>query len=149
MNPTGLFRCFLGILWREILRFLQQYTRFVAALVRPLIWLFVFAAGFRSVLGVSIVPPYQTYILYDEYVIPGLVAMILLFNGMQGSLSMVYDRELGSMRVLLTSPMPRWFLLLPKPLSGPLLSLAQVYVFLLIAYAYGIELPPIEIGRAH
>ncbi|BCQ61057.1 hypothetical protein PBOI14_28070 [Pseudomonas sp. Boi14] len=33
--------------------------------------------------------------------------MILLFNGMQGSLSMVYDREMGSMRVLLTSPLPR------------------------------------------
>jgi ABC-2 type transport system permease protein len=141
MSPAPLFRCFLGILWREVLRFLQQYSRFIAALVRPLIWLFVFAAGFRSVLGVSIVPPYETYILYDEYVIPGLVAMILLFNGMQGSLSMVWDRELGSMRVLLTSPMPRWFLLISKLLSGTLLSLAQVYVFLLIAFAYGIELP--------
>jgi ABC-2 type transport system permease protein len=69
--------------------------------------------------------------------------MILLFNGMQGSLSMVYDRELGSMRVLLTSPMPRWFLLLSKLVSSTLLSLAQVYVFLLIALAYGIQLPPL------
>lgn len=141
MSIAGLFRCFLGIAWREILRFLQQRSRFVAALVRPLIWLFVFAAGFRSVLGVSIVPPYETYILYDEYVIPGLVAMIQLFNGMQSSLSMVYDREVGSMRVLLTSPAPRWFLLLSKLVSGTLLSLAQVYVFLLIAAAYGIVLP--------
>ena len=143
MNLAGMFRCFLGILWREVLRFLQQHSRFVASLVRPLIWLFVFAAGFRSVLGVSIVPPYQTYILYDEYVIPGLVAMVQLFNGMQSSLSMVYDREMGSMRVLLTSPMPRWFLLLSKLLAGTLLSLAQVYVFLLIARLYGIELPPL------
>jgi ABC-2 type transport system permease protein len=142
MSLAGLLRCFRGIAWREILRFLQQRSRFVAALVRPLIWLFVFAAGFRSVLGVSIVPPYETYILYDEYVIPGLVAMIQLFNGMQSSLSMVYDREVGSMRVLLTSPAPRWFLLLSKLLSGTLLSLAQVYVFLLIALAYGITLPP-------
>jgi ABC-2 type transport system permease protein len=143
MSLAAMFRCFLGILWREVLRFLQQRSRFVAALVRPLIWLFVFAAGFRSVLGVSIVPPYQTYILYDEYVIPGLVAMVQLFNGMQSSLSMVYDREVGSMRVLLTSPAPRWFLLLSKLLSGTLLSLAQVYVFLLIALAYGIQLPPL------
>jgi ABC-2 type transport system permease protein len=143
MSLAAMFRCFLGIFWREVLRFLQQRSRFVAALVRPLIWLFVFAAGFRSVLGVSIVPPYQTYILYDEYVIPGLVAMVQLFNGMQSSLSMVYDREVGSMRVLLTSPAPRWFLLLSKLLSGTLLSLAQVYVFLLIALAYGIQLPPL------
>ena len=55
MSLAAMLRCFHGILWRELLRFLHQYTRFVAALVRPLIWLFVFAAGFRSVLGVSIV----------------------------------------------------------------------------------------------
>jgi len=33
-----------------------------------------------------------------------LIAMIQLFNGMQSSLSMVYDREMGSMRMLLVSP---------------------------------------------
>src|SRR3954465_1491862 len=143
MTAAGWMRCFIGIVWREGLRFIQQRSRFVSALVRPLIWLFVFAAGFRSVLGVSIVPPYETYILYDEYIIPGLIAMIQLFNGMQSSLSMVYDREMGSMRVLLTSPVPRWFLLVSRLLAGTLLSLPQIYVFLLIAYFSGIELPPL------
>lgn len=143
MTAAAWIRCFIGIVWREGLRFVHQRSRFVAALVRPLIWLFVFAAGFRSVLGVSIVPPYETYILYDEYIVPGLVAMIQLFNGMQSSLSMVYDREVGSMRVLLTSPIPRWFLLLSKLVAGTLLSLPQVYIFLLIARLYGIELPPL------
>ena len=49
-------------------------------------------------------PPYETYILYEVYIIPGLIGMILLFNGMQSSLSMVYDREMGSMRMLLVEP---------------------------------------------
>ena len=44
---------------------------------------FVFAAGFRAALGVSIIPPYGTYIPYEDYIVPGLVAMIQLFNGMQ------------------------------------------------------------------
>ena len=55
--------CARGIVWREALRFLHQRERFVAALVRPLVWLFIFAAGFRQVLGVSIIPPYETYVL--------------------------------------------------------------------------------------
>ena len=93
------------------MRFLHQRERFISALVRPLVWLFIFAAGFRQILGVSIIPPYQTYVLYDVYVTPGLMAMIQLFNGMQSSLSMVYDREMGNMRMLLVSPFPRWFLL--------------------------------------
>ena len=41
-------RAFRGIVWRELLRFLQQRERFFAALVRPLIWLIIFAAGFRA-----------------------------------------------------------------------------------------------------
>src|ERR1044072_8472422 len=135
--------CLKGIVWREGLRFLHQRERFVSALVRPLVWLFIFAAGFRQVLGISIIPPYETYILYEVYITPGLIAMIQLFNGMQSSLSMVYDREMGSMRVLLTSPVPRWFLLISKLIAGTLLSLPQIYVFLLIAYFYGIELPPL------
>ena len=43
------YRAFRGIVWRELLRFLQQRERFFAALVRPLIWLIIFAAGFGVV----------------------------------------------------------------------------------------------------
>ena len=56
-GPIHYLRCMAGIVWREGLRFLHQRERFVAALVRPLVWLFIFAAGFRSVLGVSIIRP--------------------------------------------------------------------------------------------
>jgi ABC-2 type transport system permease protein len=134
--------CLNGIVWREALRFLHQRERFVSALVRPLVWLFIFAAGFRQVLGISIIPPYETYILYEVYIAPGLMAMIQLFNGMQSSLSMVYDREMGNMRMLLVSPFPRWFLLLGKLLASTAVSLSQVYAFLVIAWFWGI-VPPV------
>src|SRR5438094_8902660 len=90
--PVQYAICLNGIVWREGLRFLHQRERFIVALVRPLVWLFIFAAGFRQVLGISIIPPYETYIPYEDYITPGLIAMIQLFNGMQSSLSMCYDR---------------------------------------------------------
>jgi ABC-2 type transport system permease protein len=133
--------CLRGIAWREALRFFHQRERFVSALVRPLVWLFIFAAGFRQILGVSIIPPYQTYVLYEVYVTPGLMAMIQLFNGMQSSLSMVYDREMGNMRMLLVSPFPRWFLLSCKLLASTAVSIAQVYAYLVIAWLWGITPP--------
>jgi ABC-2 type transport system permease protein len=133
--------CLAGIVWRESLRFLHQRERFIAALVRPLLWLFIFAAGFRQVLGVSIIPPYETYVLYEVYITPGLVAMILLFNGMQSSLSMVYDREMGNMRTLLVSPFPRWFLLISKLIAGIAVSVLQVYAYLAIAWMWGVKPP--------
>ena len=143
MGALGYLVCGWGIAQRELLRFVHQKERFFSALVRPLVWLFIFAAGFRNVLGVSITPPYETYILYEVYVVPGLAAMIQLFNGMQSSLSMVYDREVGSMRVLMTSPFPRWFLLLAKLKAGVLVSLFQVYVFLGVAHLWGVDIPPL------
>jgi len=130
-----------AIIAREFLRFVHQRERFLSALVRPLIWLLVFAAGFRAALGLSIIPPYQTYITYETYIVPGLCAMVLLFNGMQSSLSLVYDREMGSMRLLLTSPFPRWWLLVARLLGSTAISILQVYAFLAIAAFFGITMP--------
>lgn len=143
MTARGWAIVFRGIVWREALRFVNQRGRFVSALVRPLVWLFIFAAGFRAVLGLSITPPYQTYVLYEVYVTPGLCAMIQLFNGMQSSLSMVYDRETGAMRTLLVSPAPRWFLLLSKLMAGVFVSILQVYAFLAIAWFWDVRPPPL------
>ena len=67
--------------------------------------------------------------------------MVLLFNGMQSSLSMVYDREMGMMRLLLTAPLPRWYLLLCKLAAGTLLSVLQAYAFLLVCAAFQVDLP--------
>ena len=130
-----------AILLRELLRFVAQRGRFISALVRPLVWLLVFAAGFRSALGLSIIPPYTTYVPYEVYIVPGLCGMIQLFNGMQSSLSLVYDREMGSMRLLLTSPLPRWWLLSSKLFAGAVVSVLQVYAFLAISASFGIVMP--------
>ena len=141
MRPIHYLRCLSGIVTREGLRFLNQRGRFFSALVRPLVWLAIFATGFQFVLGVSIIPPYETYIPYSVYIVPGLLAMIAMFNGMLSSLSMVYDREMGSMRILMISPLPRWFLLTAKLLAGVIVSVAQAYGFLVIALFWDIRPP--------
>ena len=134
------WRCFIGIVRREMLKFWQQRSRLLSALVRPLLWLFVFAAGFRSTLSLTITEPYTSYILYEEYILPGLAAMIVLFNSMQSSLSMVYDREMGSMKVLLMSPFPRPFLLCSKLMANMLISAVQVYLFFALALIVDVKL---------
>jgi len=138
-----------AIVVRELFKFSQQTGRLVSALVRPLLWLAVFAAGFRNVFGVAIVEPYDTYIPYDVYIAPGLVGMVLLFNGMQSSLAMVYDREMGLMRLLLTAPLPRAWLLFCKLCATALLSVLQALAFVLVAALLGTELPVFTLGGLH
>ncbi|MEZ5476398.1 MAG: ABC transporter permease [Thiolinea sp.] len=134
-------RALFAISRRETVKFWHQRGRLVSALVRPALWLIVFAAGFQNVFGVSIIPPYETYIEYQVYIAPGLIGMVLLFNGMQSSLAMVYDREMGLMRLLLTAPQPRWFLLLSKLLAGTLLSVLQAYAFLALCAVFQVDIP--------
>jgi ABC-2 type transport system permease protein len=141
LTAAHYLRCLEGIVRREWLRFLSQRGRFFSALVRPLVWLGIFAAGFRFTLGVSIIPPYETYVPYEVYVVPGLAAMVQLFNAMQSALSMVWDREMGSMKVLLTSPLPRWYLPTARLLASVVVSVLQVYAFLAIALLWEVEAP--------
>ncbi len=141
MDALQAARALRAVATREWVRFFNQTGRLLSALVRPALWLFVFAAGFQAVLGVSVQPPYDTYIEYQVYIVPGLIGIVLLFQGMQSSLSMVYDREMGIMRLLLTAPLPRWYLLFCKLAAGVLLSIGQVYAFLLLAALFGIRVP--------
>lgn len=139
MKPAHYWQGFVGIQTREWLKFWQQRTRLASALVRPLLWLVIFSAGFKGTMDNLDPLPQVAAIDYETYITPGLCAMIILFNSMQGALSMVYDRELGSMRVLLTSPLPRPFLLVTKLLAMGGVSIAQVYLFLALARLVGVE----------
>ena len=67
--------------------------------------------------------------------------MIVLFQSMQSALSLVYDREVGVMRVMLVTPLPRPFLLFAKILAATVLALLQAAIFLAIAAVFGIFLP--------
>jgi ABC-2 type transport system permease protein len=129
------------IVAREMSKFFRQRERLLSSLVRPLLWLLVFATGMHDLLGVSIIPPYKTYTPYQEYVLPGLVGVVVLFQSMQSALSLVYDREAGVMRVMLVTPLPRAWLLFAKIVAAAVLALGQAVAFLAVAAFVGIHMP--------
>ena len=141
LTPAHLWLGFCAITWREIAKFSRQTERLLSAIVRPALWLLVFGTGLHDLLGVSIVAPYRTYTPYQEYILPGLIGIVILFQCMQSALSMVYDREAGVMRVMLVSPLPRSFLLFSKIAAATMLSLLQVAAFLLLARVFGYQFP--------
>ncbi|NQY53801.1 MAG: ABC transporter permease [Campylobacteraceae bacterium] len=136
----SLYYCAFGIIYKELLRFVKQKSRFFSALVRPLLWLVIFSSGFKAALGLAIIPPYETYITYETYIVPGLIGMILLFNGMQSSLSTLFDKEMGSMKILLSSHISRNYLLFCKMFATGLVSTIQAMAFLFVAYFYGVQM---------
>jgi len=137
-----------AITGREIHKFLRQPGRLASSLVRPLLWMVVFAAGFRQMPDLGNVMPFNPDLDYRLYMVPGLALMVCLFNGMQSSLAMVYDREMGVMRLLLTSPLPRGYLLACKLAGGAFLSVLQALAYMLIVVVWGIGLSPWQVLSA-
>lgn len=140
MNISHGLLALRAVAGREVYKFLRQPGRLLSSLVRPALWLIVFAAGFQTVFETMIIPPYETPVEYRVYILPGLTMMICLFNGMQSSLAMVYDREMGVMRLLLTAPLPRAYLLACKLVGGTFLSILQVMAFFVLATLFGVNL---------
>ena len=60
LGPRAYLACFNGIVGREVLRYLHQRERFLSALVRPLVWLFITRIG-AGIAGATI-PTAQAYI---------------------------------------------------------------------------------------
>ena len=137
-----------AITGREVHKFLRQPGRLASSLVRPLLWMVVFAAGFRQMPDLGNVMPFNPDLDYRLYMVPGLALMVCLFNGMQSSLAMVYDREMGVMRLLLTAPLPRSYLLACKLAGGAFLSVLQALAYMIIVVIWSIGLSPWQVLSA-
>lgn len=134
-----------AITGREVHKFLRQPGRLASSLVRPLLWMVVFAAGFRQMPDLGNVMPFNPDLDYRLYMVPGLALMVCLFNGMQSSLAMVYDREMGVMRLLLTAPLPRGYLLACKLAGGAFLSVLQALAYMFLVVVWNIGLSPWQV----
>ena len=134
-----------ALIEREMMRMVRQRGRLVSALVRPLIWLLVIGGGFGALLGDEATGGYQRFLS------PGLLGMVMLFAAMLVSLSVVYDKEFGIMRLLIISPLPHYWVVIAKTVSGMVVAVAQAGAFavLLALMGYiggGLSLPLLVLG---
>ena len=124
-------RAIAAIVARDLKRMLRQRGRLVSSMVRPLIWLFVIGTGFQGMLEGLGRGGYQ------RFLVPGLVSMVVLFGALLASLSMIYDKESGVMRMLIIAPLPRAVVLLARTLGAALIGICQALLLMLILLALG------------
>lgn len=120
------------IVKRDITHILKQKFRFVSTLIRPLLWLFIIGAGIRS-----FTPEIMGY-NYQQFIVPGLIAMMLLFSGLLSALSLLKEKFTGFIRVLLVAPISRTQLLISKLISASIISILYVMFFYGICLLFGL-----------
>ncbi|HEX7043500.1 MAG TPA: ABC transporter permease [Burkholderiales bacterium] len=120
-----------AVMEREVLRLLRQRARLAAALARPLVWLLVIGAGFGALYDPAGRAAYQ------QFLVPGVVGMTLLFGAMLAALGTVHDKEFGVMRMLVMAPLPHAWIVIAKLLAAALVAALQALVLLAALAALG------------
>lgn len=115
---------------RELVRFFRQRTRIIGALGQPIIFWILFGAGLRG----SFAPPdwAPAGMTYQEYFMPGVAVMILMFTAIFSTISIIEDRREGFLQGVLVSPLPRSALVTGKLCGGTALAVIQAMLFLAI-----------------
>lgn len=117
-----IFNFYKAVLTRETRKILLQKDRLLASLVRPLLWLWVIGGGMQALAGAD----------YSARLLPGILAMTVLFGGMIGGLSIAFDKDAGTMRLLVTSPVHTIHALISKTLAAAIGALMQLLLLLTV-----------------
>jgi len=135
IDPEG-----IAMIWRrDMVRLWRQRSRLMGAVARALVWLFALGFGLRGSLG-SIAG-----FSYEQFVFPGVIAMTVIFSGIQSAISIVYDREFGFLKEVQVAPTPRSTLVLGKCLGGASSSTIQAVIILIFAPFASVALNPLNI----
>jgi ABC-2 type transport system permease protein len=116
------------VVQRDLIRTFQDRTRFVSALVQPLLFLFVLGAGLSSLTKAS-----TGSLDLRTFMFPGILATSTLFTAIFSAVSIVWDREFGFLREMLVAPVRRSSIIIGKALGGATVATAQGVLVLALA----------------
>lgn len=116
-----------AVLLRDLRKLFRQRDRLASAMVRPLLWLWVIGGGMQALAGGD----------YSTRLLPGILAMTILFGAMVGGLSIALDKDAGTMRLLVTAPVHAFHVLLSKTLAATIAGM--VHAGLLGVVLLGLE----------
>ena len=148
---------------RELAKWYKVPVILIISLIQPIVWLAFFgksmnfASMFTSGLNIpglnvpkQIIDEIASEVLkanfgttdYFSFLAVGMLSFITLFTSLQSGMSIVWDRRLGVLSKLLTTPVPRGNIVMAKVLNSMIRSLVQASIILLIAILLGMKLNP-------
>jgi len=114
-----------GIVVRDLVRAFRQKGRLIGGLIRPFMWLLLVGSGYNAIARIDGVASYRAFVY------PGVIVMASLFGAMLTSISTVYDREFGMLRLMLASPTGIPALLVGRMIAATLIGITQGGVVLI------------------
>jgi len=121
-----------AVVGRELSKVFRQRGRLISSMVRPLIWLLVIGSGVGSMLQG------EQQSGYLSFLVPGIVAMTLLFAALLSALTLVYDKEFGVMRMMMIAPIEHYWIVVSKIIAATITAMVQAVMLLVILAVIGL-----------
>lgn len=122
----------IGILWlRQIKRALRSKSRIIGSLGQPILFLVAFGLGFGPVFQKAGEGNYM------DFLVPGLIAMSVLFTAIFNGIEVIWDRQFGFLKETLVAPVSRVQIMLGRTLGGATVATMQGTVVFLITLLIG------------
>ena len=120
---------------REVKRFTNSKSRMIGSLGQPLLFLIALGGGLSAMM-----PGFN----YQAYILPGILAMSLLFTSIFSGVSIIWDREFGFLKEMLVAPASRETIVIGRTLGGATTAILQGIVILVLGILItGVPIPPI------
>lgn len=123
------------VCWRELLHFLRSKVSILASIFQPLVWLLLVGNIFQQTRALPGFPARS----YLDFMTPGVLAMVALFGGAFGGMTIIWDRRVGFLSKLLALPISRASIVVGKMLSVAIRTSLQLLVVLLVAFVLGVR----------
>lgn len=135
MNVLSSLRALLTLAELEMRRLKHDPTEVFIRAVQPALWLGVFGTVMSKLRAFPI-----NSTDYLTFIAPGVVMQSVTFISLAYGMMLVWERESGILKKLLTAPIYRWTIVLGRSLAGAIRASTQLIIVLLIALLLGAKL---------
>jgi len=132
---------------RELLRFIRQPSRIVAAVGTAAIFWLLLASGLArfdvptsTTVTTTDTATTAAAIGYSAFILPGVASMIVLFSSIFAAISLIDDRQNGFLRAVLVSPAGARSAVVGKLAACSVLALAQSLIVVAAAPMVGLSI---------
>ena len=139
LRLTTLFSDIYWVFWREMKKFFQNKARISMAVIQPLVWLVLMGNAMTGLTRNPMAAKMLGTGNYLEFMTPGIMIMTSLFGGVFGGNSIIWDRRLGFLNKMFTSPIYRGAIPLGKLLAIGVQAMIQSSLIIIIAFSLGVR----------
>jgi ABC-2 type transport system permease protein len=123
---------------RSMKRFIRSKSRIIGSIAMPLFFLLFLGFGLNSVVNLPGLG--ENYILF---LIPGMVAMSVLFTSVFSGIQIIWDKQFGFLKETLVAPVTRLEIMLGQTAGGATTAVVQGLMILILSLLIGLSIQSI------